>query len=526
MLQPGNMMRIPLLVSSILSHALENAAEQRIITALDDGQLHSYSYRDFARRVMRLAVGLGQHGIGPGERVATLAWNTYRHLEIYYASAGIGAICHTLNPRLAQDQLEFIVNHARDSVVFYDPHFADLVGQLRPHCPSVRHWVPLSEEGAGPAHYGAWLAEDVAAFAWPEFDEESACGLCYTSGTTGEPKGTLYSHRSTVLHAYASCHPDALAISSADTVLPLVPMFHVNAWGLPYSALLSSARIVLPGANLQGPRVHELCERTGVTLSAGVPTVWSGVLEHVERHALGFATLQRIVIGGAACPPRMITDFARHGVSVRHAWGMTEVSPLGSVCQLLPRHADLSAGESLRVLASQGRPLFGVSFRLVDEQGRRLAHDGVRSGHLQVRGNWVMERYYGQDGPVSLDGWFPTGDVASIDADGYLRITDRDKDVIKSGGEWISSIEIENIALEHPDVELAACVAEVHEKWGERPLLFIVARTGRNPGAAQILAHFQGRLGKWSIPDRVVFIERMPMTATGKIRKAALRGQP
>lgn len=529
MVQPGNMMRMPLLINSILTHALESSADQEIVTALDDGSLHTYTYREFGRRVKDLAVGMGHRGLLPGHRVATLAWNTYRHLEIYYATAGIGAICHTVNPRLSREQIEFIINDAQDVVVFYDGHFAELVEQLEPRCPSVAHWVLLNEDAdqdhAG-MHYGAWLGNDVRNFEWLEFDEDTACGLCYTSGTTGAPKGTQYSHRSTVLHAYASSHPNALAISCCDAVMPLVPMFHVNAWGLPYSSLMSGAKIVLPGSNMQGERLYALCERAGVTLSAGVPTVWKGVLDHVESRALTFSTLQHIVIGGAACPPHMIASFRARNVTVRHAWGMTEVSPLGTVCQLLPKHASLPGDETLQVLASQGRPLFGARFKVVDEEGKRLPHDGVSTGHLMVQGNWVISHYYGKAEPATEDGWFRTGDVGSIDADGYMRITDRSKDVIKSGGEWISSIEIENIAMEEPGIELAACIAESSEKWGERPVLFVVPKPDGCLSAEQILARYQGRVAKWSIPDKVVFIERMPMTATGKIQKAALRSLP
>lgn len=523
----GNMMGIPLLINSILDHAVESSPDQEIVTALDDGELHTYTYRDFGRRVMDLAAGMGRRGVSEGHRVATLAWNTHRHLEIYYATSGIGAICHTVNPRLSQTQIEFIINDAQDVVLFYDLHFEDLVNALKPRCPSVLHWVLLSEDtgcaASDDGHYAGWLGNDTRNFQWPEFDENTACGLCYTSGTTGAPKGALYSHRSTVLHAYAACHPNALAISGSDAVMPLVPMFHVNAWGLPYAALMSGAKIVLPGSNLQGPRLYALCEKAGVTLSAGVPTVWKGVLDHVESRGLAFSTLQRIVIGGAACPPHMIAAFGARHVAVRHAWGMTEVSPLGTVCQLLPKHAALPAEQVLQVLGSQGRPLFGVRFKIVDDAGERLPHDGVATGHLMVQGNWVIAHYYGQSAPATENGWFRTGDVGSIDADGYLRITDRSKDVIKSGGEWISSIELENIAMEHPGVELAACIAEASDRWGERPVLVIACKSGRSPSAEDILSLYPGRIPKWSAPEKVIFIDQMPMTATGKIQKTALR---
>ena len=522
----GNMMQVPLLISSILAHAVENNPDQTITTALDDGSLHQYTYSQFNGRVRRLAQGLMRNGVDDGCRVGTLAWNSFRHLEIYYAASGIGAICHTVNPRLHPDQIAYIINHAEDVVLFYDLDFSALVEDLKPRCPTVRHWVALSEDedSALPvgAHYGDWLAEDAGSFAWPQFDENTASGLCYTSGTTGDPKGALYSHRSTVLHAYASCHSDALGISQADTAMLVVPMFHVNAWGLPYSALMSGAAIVMPGSNLKGDRLYSLCERAGVTLSAGVPTVWQGLLDHVHANGLAFSTLSQIMIGGAACPPGMISAFAELNIAVRHAWGMTEVSPLGTVCRLLPKHDELDQGARLSMLASQGRPLFGASFQLVDDNGSPVPKDGSSPGHLAVRGNWVIERYHGKDSG-SDDGWFHTGDVASIDRDGYLRVLDRSKDVIKSGGEWISSIELENFAADHPAVAQVACIAEPHEKWGERPLLVIVLRPGMHATSQDIVASLHGRVPRWSLPDRVVFVDAIPMTATGKIQKMALR---
>lgn len=343
MLGTGNMMHMPLLISSILTHAVENNPEQEIVTALDNGELHRYSYLEFAHRVQDLALGLRREGLQPGERVATLAWNTYRHLEIYYATSGIGLICHTVNPRLTREQIAFIINDAQDTVMFYDEHFEEMVSYLRGQCPTVKQWVRMGSQAQGPLadEYESWLGNDSTGFEWPVFDENTASGLCYTSGTTGDPKGALYTHRSTLLHAYASAHPNALCIASADAVMPLVPMFHVNAWGLPYSGLMSGAKIVLPGANLQGERIYSLCERAGVTLSAGVPTIWKTVLDYAKANGKQFTTLSRILIGGSACPPNMIAAWAGYGITVRHAWGMTETSPLGTVCQLLPKHSDL-----------------------------------------------------------------------------------------------------------------------------------------------------------------------------------------
>lgn len=525
---PGNMMSLPLLISSILTHAVSNNPNQLIVTALGDGTTHRYRYTDFASRTRKLAVGLQANNVKPGDRVGTLAWNTHRHLEIYYATTGIGVICHTINPRLHLDQIAFIINDAQDTILFFDQHFARLVEQLVPVCPTVQQWVVLAEpqnDAADPGleNYAGWLQHDDTKFVWPQFDENTASGLCYTSGTTGNPKGALYAHRSTVLHAYASCHPDALGISRKDTIMPLVPMFHVNAWGLPYSALLSGAKIVMPGADLSGAALYQLCESEGVTLSAGVPSVWQGLVDYAQTNGLSLSTLDRAVIGGSACPPAMITALARMGVSVRHAWGMTEVSPLGTVCTLLPEQESLDDAGKLHILASQGRPLFGAQFCIMNEDGLALPHDGETTGNLMIRGNWVIERYYGHPETALENGWFHTGDVASIDANGYMRITDRSKDVIKSGGEWISSIDIENIALEHADVLSAACIARPDKKWGERPILVIVRKPASNPTAEGILALYTDRVAKWMMPDDVYFIDDMPMTATGKLQKTALR---
>ncbi|HLR12319.1 MAG TPA: long-chain-fatty-acid--CoA ligase [Burkholderiaceae bacterium] len=527
----GSMMNRPLLISSILMHAVGNNPDQEIVSAMGDGAIHRYTYRDFNQRVRKLAAGLKGHGVQSGDRVATLAWNTYRHLEIYYATAGLGMVCHTINPRLFHEQIAFIINDAQDVVLFYDRHFSSLVEQLKPLCKSVRNWVLLDEPEPAPDNadlsvYSSWLVDEDADFSWLEFDENVACGLCYTSGTTGNPKGALYSHRSTLLHAYASCHPDAVGVSRRDAVMPLVPMYHVNAWGLPYSGLLSGAKFVLPGSDHSGAALYDLCESEGVTLSAGVPSIWQILLDHVQTQSKRFSTLSRAIIGGSACPPAMITTLARMNVSVRHAWGMTEVSPLGTVCLLLPEHEALAEDEKLHVLASQGRPLFGAEFAISgDNSQQRIPHDGVATGNLMVRGNWVIARYFDQSESALDNGWFHTGDVGSIDADGYMRVSDRSKDVIKSGGEWISSIELENIALEHPDVHQAACIAKPDKKWGERPVLVVQPKPSSSPSAASVLSIYADRVAKWMVPDDVFFVDDMPMTATGKLQKSALRSQ-
>ncbi|NYT36698.1 long-chain-fatty-acid--CoA ligase [Allopusillimonas soli] len=522
------MMQEPLLISSILSHAVQTSPDQCIVTALDGGEYHEYDYTQFNGRVRQLAQALLRRGIAPGDRVATLAWNTYRHLEIYYAVSGIAAVCHTVNPRLYPEQIAFIINDAKDRIVFVDTHFRDLVERLRPQCPCVEEWVWL-EKGDETAltapfsRYDAWLAEDDPTFDWPVFDENTAAGLCYTSGTTGNPKGALYSHRSTILHAWAICHPDGLNVSCRDVVLPVVPMFHVNAWGLPYASLLSGAKLALPGANLRGEAVYALCEHAGVTMSAGVPTVWQGVLDHVTQNRLRFSTLRRLVIGGSACPAHMIKAYAEADVKVSHAWGMTEVSPVGTVCTLLPEHDNLPEAKKLAILATQGRPLFGVQIKVTDDEGHCLPWDGQTAGNLMIRGNWVIERYYNKPDTALDGGWFATGDVASVDGNGYVRITDRSKDVIKSGGEWISSIAMENIAMEHPAVQIAACIARKDEKWGERPMLAVVLRQGMQATEQDILDLYRDRVERWAAPDSVFFIEEMPLTATGKIQKSELR---
>jgi len=421
-------------------------------------------------------------------------------------------------------------------VLCFDMTFLPIVKGIWKHCTTVKHWVALCDADKLPADtgianlvsYEAWIGAEPTTYTWPQFDERSAAALCYTSGTTGNPKGALYSHRSTLLHAYAGALPDALSLSSRDSILPVVPMFHVNAWGLPYSAAMTGAKLVFPGGALDGKSVYDLIESEGVTMAAGVPTVWLGLLNHTAQHGLKFSTMRRTVIGGSACPPAMIKSFRDdYNVTVLHAWGMTEMSPLGTVCTLKPRQTTLAPEQQLAIMAKQGRAIYGVDMKIVDADGNELPWDGQASGDLLVRGPWIIASYFKGEGgnPLVEGGWFPTGDVASIDADGFLQITDRSKDVIKSGGEWISSIDVENIAMAHPAVAMAACIAVPHPKWDERPVLVVMKKPGAEATAADILAHFDGRIAKWQIPDDVVFVDGIPLGATGKMQKNKLREQ-
>ncbi|MCU6501192.1 fatty-acid--CoA ligase [Rugamonas sp. A1-17] len=531
----GQMMNQPLLVSSILDFAARHYANSEIVSRRVEGDLHRYTFRDCQQRVKRLANALHGLGVGMGERVATLAWNGYRHLEAYYAVSGSGAVLHTMNPRLHPEQLAYICNHAEDQYLLFDFCFLPLVEAFAPLCKTIKGFILLGAADRMPAEtkipnllcYEDLINSHSAEFEWPLFDENSACTLCYTSGTTGNPKGALYSHRSTVLHAYASALPNVLNVSSSDTVMPVVPMFHVNAWGLPYSVPLSGAKMVFPGAALDGKSVYELMEQEKVTFSAGVPTVWLGLINYAVQNKLKFSTFRRTVIGGSACPPAMmntlIDDF---GVEVVHAWGMTEMSPLGTAGGLLTKHLDLSKEEQRKILQKQGHGIYGVDMKIIDDDGKELPWDGVSYGHLMVKGPWIISRYFKDEGgDVLQDGWFPTGDVATIDADGFMQITDRSKDVIKSGGEWIGTIDLENVAMSHPAVMQAACIGVAHPKWDERPLLVVVLRPGQELKRADLLAHFEGKVAKWWLPDDVVFADALPVGGTGKIQKNKLREQ-
>jgi 3-(methylthio)propionyl---CoA ligase len=531
----GQMMGMPLLISSLIVHADRHNGDVEIVSRRTEGDLHRYTWRDCHRRARQIANGLKSLGVKPGDRVATLAWNGYRHLELYYGVSGIGSVMHTLNPRLFPEQIAWIANHAEDSVLFFDTTFLPLVEGFAPHAKTIKHFVIMTDRAHMPAStkiadlkcYEDLIDASSPDLVWPSLDENSASSICYTSGTTGNPKGVVYSHRSTMLHAYAGALPDALNLSACDVILPVVPMFHVNAWGLPYGAALVGAKLVFPGAALDGKSLYELFENEKVTLSAGVPTVWLGLLNFVRQENLRFSTMNRTVIGGSACPPAMLRSFQEdYGVNVLHAWGMTEMSPLGTVCVLKNKHLAADRESRYAVQYKQGRAIFGVDLKIIDPDGAELAWDGKAFGDLHVRGPWVVREYFKSDGGDPLvDGWFPTGDVATIDPDGYVQITDRSKDVIKSGGEWIGSIDLENIAMSHPAVAMAAVIAVRHPKWDERPLLVVVKKPGAAVERADLLAHFEGRIAKWWTPDDVVFVESIPLGATGKMLKNRLREQ-
>ncbi len=533
----GLMQTQPLLISSIITHAARHHQRAEVVSRKLDGSLHRTSYPEIESRSRRLVRALQGLGVARHDRVATLAWNGYRHLELYYAVSGMGSVVHTVNPRLATDDVAWILRDAGSTVLFADLSFVGLLEAIAPHVPQVRAVVLMAERSEMPevvlAPGQALLCYeellDAAAddFAWPLLDENVASGLCYTSGTTGRPKGVLYTHRSTLIHAYALNAADVFGLRSVDRVLPIVPMFHVNAWGLPYAVPLAGASFMMPGRHLDGPSVAQLMNDERVTFSAGVPTVWMGVLAHLQKSGERLTTLTRLVTGGSACPPALADAFEReYGVHVIHAWGMSETSPLGTIFAPLPGFDVLPAAERRALMLKQGRPVPGLQIRIVDDQGGELPWDGRTFGNLQVRGPWVIQRYFNAEmDAAGEEGWFATGDVATIDGDGYLEITDRTKDVVKSGGEWISSIQLENIAVAHPDVAEAAVVAARHPRWDERPLLIVVAKPDRIIDTAGLLAMYEGQVAKWWIPDEVVVVNELPHTATGKLNKLALRQQ-
>ncbi|HUG23399.1 3-(methylthio)propionyl-CoA ligase [Piscinibacter sp.] len=534
----GQMMQMPLMISSLIVHAARHFGDTEIVSKRAEGDLHRTDWTQTELRARKLAQAFERLGCRAGDRVATLAWNGYRHVEIYYGASGSQLVCHTINPRLFPEQIAWIANDAADQVLCFDLTFLPLIEKLAPQLKSVRHFVLMTDRARMPAQtgiagllcYEELIDAENGQYAWPEFDENTASSICYTSGTTGHPKGAVYSHRSTLLHAYASALPDALDCSAKDVILPVVPMFHVNAWGLPYAVPLVGAKLVMPGPHLDGKSLYELFESEKVTFSAGVPTVWLGLINHVQQNKLKFSTFKRTVIGGSACPPAMMRtledDF---GVEVIHAWGMTEMSPIGTLSKLKAKHEALDPEARHRLLEKQGHVVYGVDMMILDDDEKPLPWDGKAAGNLVVRGPWVIERYFQvEKSPlVTVDGrqWFPTGDVATIDEDGFMQITDRSKDVIKSGGEWISSIDLENIAMAHPAVHEAAAIACRHPKWDERPLLVVVKKPNAEATAADILGFFEGRLAKWQIPDDVLFVAELPHTATGKIQKLKLREQ-
>ena len=533
----GLMMDTQLLISGILRHADRNYPSREIVSVTADQPLHRYTYADCFRRARKLANALEKLGLQRGDRVATLAWNDYRHLEAYYAIGGAGHVCHTINPRLFPEQIVYIINHAEDRYLFTDPLFLPLLEKIAPQTKGVEGYIVMTDDEHLPEtslpnvrSYESLIADESDDYEWPDIDENAAVGLCYTSGTTGNPKGVLYSHRAMVLHAYASVMPDVMALTTRDSVLPVVPLFHVNAWGIPYAALMVGAKLVFPGPKMgDGEALYGLLEQEKVSLALGVPTVWLALLQYADKAGKKLESLKRTVIGGAAVPEAMIRAFHdEHDVDVLQGWGMTEMSPLGTVNTPKVGMESMSVDDMIRLKTKAGRGLFGVEMRIVDDEAQALPWDGEAYGALQVRGPWICSDYFkleGEGDSHTDDGWFDTGDVATIDAEGYMQITDRTKDVIKSGGEWISSIEVENTAMGHPAVAEAAVIGVPHPKWTERPLLIVVKAEGKALEKQEMLDWFDGKIAKWWFPDDVVFVDELPHTATGKIKKIDLRKQ-
>jgi len=531
----GLMQDRSLLISSLIEFAALNHGDGEIVSRTVEGPIHRYTYKDCAVRSRQLAKAVEALGVQEGDRIGTLAWNGYRHFEIYYGVSGMGAVCHTINPRLFPEQIVYIINHAEDKYIFVDLTFVPLIEKLVDQIPQVKGFIVMTDEANMPATtlpnvicFENLLSTVDDDYQWPVFDERTASSLCYTSGTTGNPKGVLFTNRSTILHSYAVCTPDALGVSSLETILPVVPMFHVNAWGIPYAAAMCGAKLVLPGARMDGEALYELMENEGVTLSAGVPTVWMMLLAYMKANSKTFSSMKRTVIGGAAVPKAMIETFQNdYNVTVVHAWGMTEMSPIGTACNLKKKHGSLSSDEKMELSLKQGRAIYGVDMKIVDGAGKELPWDGKAFGNLWVRGPWITSGYFKGEGGDILDedGFFDTGDVATIDADGYMQITDRSKDVIKSGGEWISSIDVENEAVGCPGIAEAAVIAVPHPKWDERPLLLAVKEKEADVTKEEVIEHLKGSLAKWQLPDDVVFVDELPHTATGKILKTKLRAE-
>ncbi len=529
----STMMSMPLTITALMQFVDRVHGKSEIVSVTHDNPQHRYTYNEAYKRTRQLANALRALGAESDDRVGTLAFNDYRHFELYYAISCSGMVCHTINPRLFPEQLEYIINHAQDRFLFVDPMFVPLIELLAPKLTYVEAFIILCSQDDMPSSplenlysYETLISQQPSQFDWPELDENQASSLCYTSGTTGNPKGVMYSHRSTILHAYASALPDVFGISAREVVMPVVPMFHVNSWGLVYSAPMVGASLVLPGPKMgDGKSLCNLINDCDVTMTAGVPTVWLALLNYLENSGDRVPNLKRLTIGGSACPQMIFDGFERLGIDVHHAWGMTEMSPLGTYNKPQLWEFGLSDDEYLRNRLSQGRPIFGVDIKIVDDQGIELPWDDTAAGAVKVRGPWVTAHYYGQDIASDFDGWFETGDVASISPDGLMRITDRVKDVIKSGGEWISSIELENCAQNHPAVAEAAVIGVSHMKWAERPLLLVVVKDGAEVSQSEILQWFEGKVANWWVPDACEFVDSLPHTATGKLSKKDLRDQ-
>ena len=529
----GLMQDWPLLIHKVIDHAGRQHGTREVVTRSIEGPIHRTNYREVRQRALQVAQCLARAGIKPGDRVATLAWNTWRHLEAWYGITGVGAVYHTVNPRLFPEQIVWIVNHAEDRIMMVDLTFVPLLEALADKLPSIERYVILTDAAHMPATklknavaYESWIAEADGDFKWLEVDERAAAGLCYTSGTTGNPKGVVYSHRSNLLHSMSLCNADALSVSSSGVVLPIVPMFHANSWSLAFTLPMMGAKMVMPGAKLDGASVYELLETEKVTMTAGVPTVWMMLLQYMQKEGKRLSTVKNIMVGGSACPRAMIETFENvHGLNVYHAWGMTEMSPVGTLGSIKPALGELKGDALIDVKVKQGYAPFGVEMKIADDAGKELPWDGKTFGRLMVAGCAVSSAYFRGDGGNILDkdGFFDTGDVAMIDANGYMQITDRSKDVIKSGGEWISSIELENVAVGHPDVMEAAVIGVAHPKWDERPLLIVVAKEGRTIDRDNVLKYMDGKIAKWWMPDDVQAIKEIPHTATGKINKLKLR---
>ena len=528
----GSMMRKELLISDLIVHAGKYHTDTEIVSRETTGELTTTNWGEVASASRKLASALDGLGLGMGDRIATLAWNNHRHLKIWFAVSGGGKVCHTLNPRLAPQQFIFICNDAADKAIFFDKTFMPLITGTKEHLKTIEHFIfmgardPEVEAALPEAIFFDELIETGADdYEWPQFSEDTPCSLCYTSGTTGNPKGVLYYNRSTMVHTFAISMPDSLALSSNETILPVVPMFHANAWGIPYAAAMTGAKLVMPGPGLDGDNLLQLIDDYKVSLALGVPTIWMMLIASAQKAGSKMESLKRNVIGGSAAAPSMIATFRdEFDCDTIHAWGMTETSPLGTANVMKGKHADLDADAMAALRLGQGRPPFGIDLRIVDDEGNAQPHDGKSEGALQVKGHWVVDTYFGKDeNAMTEDGWFDTGDVSTIDEDGFMVIRDRTKDIIKSGGEWISSVDLEGIAQAHPGIAMAAAIGAVHPKWDERPILVAVKAEGADPSEEEIIAMFKGKVASWQVPDAVVFTDAIPLNATGKMLKNQLR---